>query len=157
MRCEQPCGSFRPFSDFNLSSWLRNAAQDVMQCSLRQSTHVLKSSGQAAMREPSQNTVEVEERLRFDEEALQRFLAGLGIKGSLTVKKFGYGQPGASVEANTRKDMNHSNSFKVIEASACRLLVKRKTSYDAHSCSCQVRSNPTYCLRVKDCRQGSLL
>lgn len=42
---------------------------------------------------PSQNTIEVEERLRFDEQSLQRFLAKnlSGFEGQLQVKKFGYG------------------------------------------------------------------
>jgi aminoglycoside phosphotransferase (APT) family kinase protein len=37
--------------------------------------------------------VEVEERLRFDEDSLQRYLSAklLGFEGKLTVKKFGYG------------------------------------------------------------------
>lgn len=60
------------------------------------------------MRNPSQKTVEVEERLRFDEAALQAFLArqGLpGVEGPLSVKKFGYGQsnPTYCLEANDRR------------------------------------------------------
>lgn len=48
------------------------------------------------MRDPSQKTVEVEERLRFDEASLQRFLTEQELPGihggTLKVKKFGYGQ-----------------------------------------------------------------
>merc|ERR1719262_790412 len=42
---------------------------------------------------PGQVTVEVEERLRFDEASLQRYLLEKlpGFDGKLTVKKFGYG------------------------------------------------------------------
>mmetsp|Transcript_87120 Transcript_87120/g.154180 ORF Transcript_87120/g.154180 Transcript_87120/m.154180 type:complete len:380 (+) Transcript_87120:45-1184(+) len=45
---------------------------------------------------PGQDTFDVEERLRFDEEALERFLVSKGLPGvaggPLRVKKFGYGQ-----------------------------------------------------------------
>mmetsp|Transcript_36835 Transcript_36835/g.67953 ORF Transcript_36835/g.67953 Transcript_36835/m.67953 type:complete len:375 (+) Transcript_36835:60-1184(+) len=42
---------------------------------------------------PGQTTVDVDERLRFDERSLERFLDGAlpGFQGSITVKKFGYG------------------------------------------------------------------
>lgn len=48
------------------------------------------------MRDPSQKTVEVEERLRFDEASLERFLSQQGLpgfkEGAIKVRKFGYGQ-----------------------------------------------------------------
>lgn len=42
---------------------------------------------------PSQETVDIEERLRFDERSLERFLAERlpGFEGSIAAKKFGYG------------------------------------------------------------------
>lgn len=61
------------------------------------------------MKGPGQATVDVDERLRFDEKSLERFLTQSlpGFEGSITVKKFGYGASNPTYFVSTSAGQNY--------------------------------------------------